>query len=223
MKLGLFSAFHIRGFTLVELSISLAIMGMMMALLLYNYPETAIRMTLTNTNRTTSLLVREAQIRGSAIDSGDTSLVESPIGGYGVYANLASSSKLVLFADFTDVSVPKPYGLTVGNGFYENIGIDETKSITNFPQGYTIAKLCIWSNNKFICNSDYTPVIQTLTISFTRPSPQPSIYINDALPSFTAGCIELHSPRGPIVGHVRSVQVFNSGMIRTQVGPCDNS
>ena len=68
-----------RGFTLIELSISMAIIGLLTALLLVRYPDTAVRMTLVNHVQSTALLVREAQVRGSSID---TNL--GAFGGYGV-------------------------------------------------------------------------------------------------------------------------------------------
>lgn len=255
-----------RGFTLIELAVSLAIMGMMMIVLLYRYPDTTIRLSLANISHVTALLVREAQVRGSAIDS-----VESTIGGYGVYASLNDSENLVLFADIIDPDVPKTYGVSIGNGLYEdgtpndndnnngqgnnqgcqdqgnpgngngnggggnqNCGgnngagnfIDETTIIKTFPRGYSIEKLCVLSSPQTVfsvntCNTGHTPNINSLTISFTRPNPQPNIYINgDDVTNFSASCIELHSPRAPYGGHIRSVKVFKSGMIRMDTTGC---
>ena len=215
----------VRGFTLLELSISLAIMGIMMGVLLSNYPETAVRLALINTSHTISLLVREGQVRGSAVDSGNASLTEeSPIGGYGVYAEIITPNTIILFSDMVDASVAKPFGLAVGDGLYQTTPINETSRITTLPSKYKIAKLCVGTGFPFTCNTANVPSISTLTISFTRPNPQPDVYINGVkTTNFSAACIELHSPRAPSVGHIRSVQVFNSGMIRTQNGRCDNS
>jgi prepilin-type N-terminal cleavage/methylation domain-containing protein len=216
----------VRGFTLVELSISMAIMVIMMAIILVHYPETSVRLSLANVSHTTALLIREAQVRGSSIDSGNNSLaVESPIGGYGVYVSMNAISQLVLFADTVDSAVPKPNNILIGNGIYENnSSINETKSITKFPKGYTISKICVGTAFPFSCTTSNTPAITSLTISFIRPNPQPLIYINnDTSTNFSAGCIELRSPRAPANGHVRSIQFYNSGMIRTQIKKCDNS
>lgn len=209
---------YIRGFTLVELSISLAVIATLTFMLLSQYPDTSTRLTLVNASHTTSLLIREAQVRGSAIDSANSSL-----GGYGVYAALASPSKLILFGDTVDASIPKPYGVSVGNGIFENGSpINETKSVTTFPARYIIHKLCVGAGYPFTCNASSTPQITSLTISFTRPNPTPTIYINNATStSASAACIELISPRYPLSGHVRNVQVFNSGMIRNDIGTCD--
>ncbi len=211
-------ALHLQAFTLVELSISLAVIMTLTFILLSRYPETATRLTLANAGHSLSLLIREAQVRGSAIDS-----VNSSLGGYGVYASLASPSQVILFGDTVDASVPKPYGITVGNGLFESeLPLNETKTITTFPERYTISKLCVGTGFPFTCNGAHVPPIESLTVSFTRPNPAPAIYINNASStSYGAGCIELRSPQAPLSGHTRNVQVFSSGMIRNDLDTCD--
>lgn len=211
---------YVRGFTLVELSVSLAVIMTLTTILLSRYPETSVRLTLANLSHTTSLLIREAQVRGSAIDS-----VNSSLGGYGVYIDLTSPNQLVLFGDTVDSSIPKPLGVAVGNGLYESGSpINEAKTITTLPSRYSIKKLCTGTGFPFTCNTNSNPAITSLTVSFTRPNPAPSIYINNTkATSFSAACIELHSPQSPLSGHIRSVHVFSSGMIRTSLGKCDNS
>lgn len=221
--------FSTKGFTLVELTVSLAIMLGIMGILLANYPETATRLTLANNNRSIALLIREAQIRGSAIDSGNTEISiasESPLGGYGVYFDRDTAGSIILFGDTIDSLIPKPFGLAVGNGLYENGSpIDETKTITKLPRGYLISKLCLGTGSPLVfnCNNNNTPPINSITVSFTRPNPQPNIYINGGTPNtnFSVACIEVESPKAPLAGHIRSVEVLNSGMIRAQVTGCE--
>ena len=218
----------VRGFTLLELSISLAVMFIMVGGIFAEYPITAMRITLTNVSYSTSLLLREAQLRGSAVDSGNSSptnvslSTDSPYGGYGVSMSLLSSGQIILFNDTVDTNISTPYGLAIGNGLYETSPLDETKEITNFPKGYYIKKLCILPDGSsiFSCNANYTNSIESLVVSFTRPNPQPNIYINGTkAESFSAACIELSSPRAQF----RSVQVFKSGIIRTQSTKCDSN
>lgn len=210
---------HARAFTLVELMVSLAVIMVLTGVLLARYPETSVRLTLANMSHTVSLLIREAQVRGSAIDS-----VNSSLGGYGVYMALASPSQLILFGDTVDPDVPKPYGITIGNGTYESVGpVDETKTITTLPSRFIIKKLCAGTSFPFACNASSTPAITSLTISFTRPNPIPSLYLNNATTTnVDAVCIELRSPQAPLSGHIRNVQVYSSGMIRNDIGKCDN-
>jgi type II secretory pathway pseudopilin PulG len=213
-----FAPSSFRAFTLVELIISLAIVFILSSILLYRYPETTIRLNLVNVTHKVSLLLREAQVRGSAIDS-----INSSLGGYGLYAAIASPRQVILFGDTVDASVAKPYGISVGNGKYDITPIDETKTITTFPTGYVISKLCVGTSFPFSCNASSTPPITSLVVSFTRPNPAPMIYINNATTTnYTAGCIELRSPRAPNPGNIRTVQVYNSGLMYITVGKCDN-
>jgi type II secretory pathway pseudopilin PulG len=214
-SLGL--SMRVRAFTLVELMVSLGVVIVLTTILLYRYPETAVRLTLVNASHTAALLVREAQVRGSAIDS-----VNSSLGGYGVYVALAQPNKFVLFGDLVTSAIG-PYGVAIGNGLFESASPNETKTTTTLPSRYVISKLCVGSGFPFTCNSANNPAITSLTISFTRPNPVPSIYVNNTGTTQPAACIELRSPQAPLSGHVRSVQVYSSGMIHTALGKCDNS
>jgi type II secretory pathway pseudopilin PulG len=203
-----------RGFTLIELGISIAIMVMMSVLLLYNYPEAAIRITLINNVHALAILMREAQVRGSAIDS-----VNSSIGGYGVNiyipTGINATSQAILFGD--TVSTKSTYGIDIGNGLYETAPVDETKSIVSMPRGYSITKLCV-GQSPSVCTSAPSSYV---TISFTRPSPLPNIYLNGSQTvNYSRACVEMQSPRAPATGHIRSVEVFNSGMIRSNTTGC---
>lgn len=204
--------------------VSIAVMMTVTTTLIYKYPETSIRLNLANDTQLTALMVREAQLRGSAIDS-----VNSTLGGYGVYFNLSNPRIVTLFGDYIDPLAGTPNGIAIGNGLYDASPLNEAKTINTFATGYVISKVCVGSSFPFICNNTNVPPITTLTISFTRPNPQPNIYINNSTSTdFAGGCIELRSPRAPSglpvpnAGHIRSVQVYTSGMIRTAAGKCDN-
>jgi len=202
---------------MVELMISIAIMMLMTGLLLFNYPESAIRMTLINSVQTTALLVREAQVRGSAIDS-----VNSSLGGYGVYIKIVDANTLsavTLFGDsVSNYGVASFYGLPIGNGLYDITPIDETNSVTSIPKNYKITKVCVGQSPNITCSET---VNTSLTISFTRPSARPNIYLNgNNTTSYSKACIEFKSPIPYSVGHIRSVEVYNSGMIRTAIASC---
>jgi prepilin-type N-terminal cleavage/methylation domain-containing protein len=217
-----------RGFTLIELTVSIGIMALMSAVLLSSYPDSSVRINLVNLTQSIGLLVREAQIRGSAVDSNNGNEA-----GYGVYFNLASSSQVMLFADQT---IPGNYinGILLGDGLYGRQPVDETSATTTLPDRYTITKLCVGTATGFHCNGTTTPAIDSLTISFIRPNPQPKFYINDststvltfvgsgfAVPTpYTGVCIEVSSPRAPTEGHVRSIRVQGAGFITTSSDLC---
>ncbi len=216
MKLISFIKQQSRGFTMIELVVSISIMVMMTGFLLFNYPESAIKVTLSNSVQSIALLLREAQVRGSAVDS-----IDSSVGGYGVYIKLSSTdtqSSVKFFADSVDVSGDiSSFGLPIGNGLYEKSPIDETSSVTLLPVGYKITKFCVGQSA-----SCHTANDDSLTISFTRPNPQPDIYLNGLkTTNFSRACIEVQSPgESDLPGHIRSIEIYNSGMISTKISPC---
>ncbi len=215
----------IRGFTLIELLISVAIMIMMTGILLGKYPESTMKLTLANANSALALLIHEAQQRGSSVDS-----VNSTLGGYGIFFDRATSTEVVLFGDRIDPAIPNAQGLPVGDGLYAMVPIDERKNVTRLQQRYSYEKLCISSTTAplskaphgFLCNGTSTPIINTLTISFSRPSQVAHIYINNSTTTdFASACIQLYSPKSPEIGHVRSLKVYHSGMVTPSRISCD--
>lgn len=206
-----------KGFTLIELTIAMAIMAIMTTVMFSNYPESITRLELANTSHKIALLVREAQVRGSAIDS-----KSNLVSGYGVYANITSENSVKLFSDFsaggtTDVNT----GIRLGDGVYDNVP-DEVVSTLKISDKFKVAKLCIKKSTITTC-SDIDTSLVNLTISFTRPNPRPDIYKNnDELDSdYDEACIELQTINNPgLPGHTRSVKVFNTGFITTLNSRC---
>jgi type II secretory pathway pseudopilin PulG len=127
-------ALSVKGFTLVELIISLGIIMLLTAVLLADYPETATRLSLVNANQSTALLIREAQVRGSAIDS-----VNGTYGGYGSYITLDSPAQVILFGDTVDVTASIGRDIPIGNSVYDLSPVNETDTTLNFPRGYFVA------------------------------------------------------------------------------------
>jgi prepilin-type N-terminal cleavage/methylation domain-containing protein len=215
-----------QGFTLVELLVAIVIMTLMTAALLSKYPDSSMRTALASATTDLVLMVREAQLRGSSIDS-----VNGALGGYGVYLSRASSSQVLVFGDRVDDGIEKPAGIGIGNGIYDTTPIDERKSVKILNQGFTYAKLCVPAGlgvpeqdapYGYVCNATATPSIQSLTISFTRPSSFAHIYVNNATTTdYSSACIQLYSPRSPQEGHIRSIIVYHFGMVVSSVNPCD--
>ena len=211
--------------------VSISIMVGLSTALLWNYPDSSVRIKLANLTQTVALLVREAQIKGSAVASNN-----GQYAGYGLYFNLtsyASSSEIILFGDEV---IANNYinGILVGDGLYNGTTTNnEIKTITTLPNGFTISKLCVASKGTFYCNASTTPQIDTLSISFIRPNPQPLIYVNDSVDTilsygsttisapYTGACIEVSSRHAPNPGHIRSIRVEGAGFITTKVSGCE--
>jgi prepilin-type N-terminal cleavage/methylation domain-containing protein len=223
----------IRGFTLIEVMVALFIMSVSTGLLLSNYPDSTVRLTLLNNNHTFALLLREAQLRGGAVDSASTA-----IGGYGVFIDKSvKPGQAKLFSDSADninnIVTTNSSGLAVGDGVYNTtLSPDDTvKDTLKFKDGFTFQKLCVASSTAteniptpkpYLCDTINGVPILTLDISFMRPSQIAHIFVNGTSSNdFPSACIELYSPKSPIPGHVRSVQVLHAGVITTSSKACD--
>ena len=223
-----FSKKGVPGFTLIELMVSLFIMAVATSLLLANYPDSTLRIRLLNNTHNLALFILEAQRRGSAIDTTDDT-----IGGYGVLMSLTttantSPNKMALFSDSTGgVDIRNGAGIQIGDSVYDitQSPNDKIKSTLEFEDGFPIKKLCVvdvGAPSGFLCNDNNVPVINTLTVSFSRPSQVAHIYINNSTSTdYMGACIQPYSPKTPASGHVRSVIVYHSGMVTTRMEPCD--
>lgn len=207
-----------KAFTLIELLVSMAVISILTGVLFAKYPDQSIRLNLINVTQDVALLIREAQIRGSAVDSKN-----KVYGGYGAYFALANPNRTVLFSDIA--SIASSNGINVGDSIFDTTPTDETSSTVIFPRGYTIKKLCVLVSGAFTCNDTPTPPITSLTISFIRPNPEPRIYVNndvsDTSAPYQGACIELWSIKGPQIGHVKTVRVLGIGFIQTSKTPCE--
>lgn len=204
----------VRGFTLVELIVSVSIMMVVLTITLMQRPSVAIRLSLSDGTSNIDLLLRESQLQGSAINA-----VNGTVGGAGAFFDLSTSTKALKFRDVIDPSISSALG--VGNGLYEP-GVDLKDSEVTLSQGNKIAKLCVSAGTStFSCNEENDPDVEDLTISFKRPKTTAAIYINGATTTaYGAACIELHSIKAPETGHVRSIYIFRSGMITKRIGAC---
>lgn len=211
------TTFHVKGFTLIELMISIAIMAIMTTVLFANYPDSMVRIGLSNTNHKIALLVREAQVRGSAVDSRSNL---NTVSGYGVYVNMVDTTNLVLFTDFANNST-STIGIALGNGLYD---INEMISKLTLLQNFYISNLCVKTAEVQSCTTSPVNSVNNLTISFTRPNPRPHIYINNPpgtdVTDYDEACIEISSPKAPLAGHIRSIKIYNTGFITTLINPC---
>jgi len=210
--------------------VALFIMSISTGLLLANYPDSTLRLTLLNNTHAFSLFLREAQIKGSAFDStGDA-------GGYGVFIDSATPKEAILFSDsYTGVNLQNASGFDIGDGLYNtSISPDKTKKTLEFKEGFTFKKLCVASSTatemsnppsrNFLCSKVNGETINNLTVSFSRPSQTAHIYINkNSLNDFNSACVQLYSPKSPIEGHIRSVEIYSSGVITTSILKCDNA
>lgn len=208
--------FCFRGFTLVELIVSISIMIIVMTITLSGRPEAVVRLALNDIASQTELLIRQVQLRGSAISS-----ARDVYGGAGVFFDRASSTQIATFRDKVDAELVT--ALSTGNGLFDQGVSPEPKELLLYTRGNRIGKLCVsMSTSTFSCNDENDPVITNLTISFNRPSQKAHIYINNATTTdFSSACIQIDSVKSPEPGYVKSIYVYKSGMIIRSSDPCN--
>jgi prepilin-type N-terminal cleavage/methylation domain-containing protein len=207
-----------KGFTLIELLVSIAIMSIILGITFSGGPQATTRLTLADNASQVELLIREAQLQGSAINS-----VNDSYGGVGVFFSKASSSQVLKFRDIVDPSIRKAIG--VGNGLYEATPIDEAASTFKIRSNHRIGTLCVaTSTSGLMCNTVNDPpeTIDTLTISFSRPKQIAHIYVNSSTSTdYTIACVQIDSFKSPAVGYVKSIYVYRSGMITKTNSVCN--
>lgn len=206
-----------KGFTLIELLVSIGVMAIILGITMSGGPQSITRISLADDTYQTELLLREAQLQGSSINS-----LNNTYGGAGLFFNLASSSQTL---KFRDRAIPDPSrAISIGDGLYTSFPIDEKESLLKTTRKNVIGKLCVatTSPSVFYCNASTSPIITTLTVSFSRPKQTAYIYSNNSTTTeYTAACIQFDSLRSPEKGYVKSLYVYKSGMITKKSSTCN--
>jgi prepilin-type N-terminal cleavage/methylation domain-containing protein len=190
-----------RGFTLIELMVSLAIFAFMTAFLLAKYGTFNQGVLLTNLAYDTALTIRSAQ--GYAINvQGNTTANPGacPTGyvsnsvcfgyPYGVHFDKSTPTKFIFFTDIA------------GTGVYTNSS--EDISTYNMNPGNGIQSICTGSSS-YTCLA--TPAT-SLDISFKRPNPDAIITMNGSATQYAYAKITLTAG-----GYTKSVVVQSTGEI----------
>lgn len=204
-----------RAFTLVELLVSITVMIVILGVTMTGAPRSLVRVSLSDNVYQTEVLLREAQLQGSAVNS-----LTNVFGGAGVLFDKATSTKVLKFKDRVDLTIVKP--ISVGNGIYNTTPIDEKDTVYSLVNGNRIASLCLATSSLSLnCDIIEGNPINTLTISFTRPKQNADIYKNGATSTkYSIACIQLDSVYAPANGYVKSIFVYQSGMIVKKNSKC---
>ncbi len=206
-----------KGFTLIELLVSISVMAIILGISLSGAPQSITRISLAQDIYQVELLLREVQLQGSSINS-----LNNTFGGAGIFFQSTNSTTTIKFKDRAIVDPNR--AISVGNGLYDVLPINERESILTTTNRNRIGKLCVATTapSIFFCNTENNPPVSNLTISFNRPKQTAHIYINNATTTdFAAACIQFDSFRSPAQGYVKSLLVYKSGMITKKSGTCN--
>ncbi len=209
-----------KGFTLIELIVSISIMAIILGITMSGGPQSITRIALAENTYQAELLLREVQLQGSSINS-----LNNTFGGAGLFFDRATSTHTLKFKDRAIPDVTR--AISIGNGIYDSGPIDEKDSVLITTNRNVIGRLCVATTSPpdFHCNADkttYIPEIKTLSISYKRPKQTAHIYINNSIATdFVAACIQFDSFRSPEQGYVKSILVYKSGMITKKTDTCN--
>lgn len=213
-----------RGFTLVELTVVLAIIVVITTVVLTNQSSFNKTLILTNTAYDIALTLRSAETYG--LSSRASSI--SANAGYGLNLQKANPGFFTLFADV----YPAPSTLSVchptddatspdarpGDCAYQP---DQGEKVLDYAlgNGITISDFCAYAAGGWSCAYAEGGTLSSLDIVFTRPNPDPFISMNgsysEALPA-TAVCLAITSPQGG----ERFISITASGRILATAASC---
>ena len=204
---------RVNGFTLVELLVSVSIIGIITSVVVFNQQDFTDQVSLSNTTSEISHQIREAQTYGVSVREFNTGTAEFNL-GYGVSFNLNntpgdSNSSYIYFADRPD---------TNNNGRFDTPGIclpgsgSECLSRVYLSRGNTFTNLCA-----FLADNSCLSVAR-MDITFIRPYPNARVvFFNDAgaimsLPTAQGGKVDITTS----AGKVQKVVIYTTGQIAVE-------
>ena len=183
-----------KGFTLIEMLISVGIFTVMSGIILANYPEFRSRSALDNLTAQIAIVFREAQVYGISVREEGASFDT----GYGVHVDITGENKkqLIIFADRNNDTI-----------FDKNI--DSVLETFNLTGGETISELCAPS---CVGGTGTRPMYpNSLTAVFVRPNPDAYFAINEIPnPSMSSISLKVSNRSG---SYSRYVEVYTTGQI----------
>ena len=178
-----------RGFTLIELVVTVGIMAVITAVTLANHSKIGGKVMLRNLAYEIALVVREAQTYGVSVrKSGQATDFAA---GYGMHFDAHTNKQYVMFTD-----VRRADGGHGGDGLYT--APEELVTTYTIGRGYTIDKIYATDNAGREVDADECLTGKAVVdILFKRPEPDAQIRLcGDVSKLYTNAKIVLQSPRG---------------------------
>jgi prepilin-type N-terminal cleavage/methylation domain-containing protein len=235
-----------RGFTLVELLVVVAIVGIILTGVIVGQTNFNRTFVLTDTAYTLALSIRETQSLGLSTSQFNGSQNSA----YGI--NIKGKTPTTIYTQFADIyppagtNLPVVYGIPAfnticpghtslvpgdpegrpGNCFYDQAGNEKVQQFT-FSHGYTISSYCGYSGVTQFCSTSGVPIANTLDeldIVFQRPNVQTILvgFVGTGTGTLTAldsACITIKSPPSSVTT-TRYIKVTQLGQILVDILPC---
>lgn len=179
---------HQKGFTLVELLVSITIFSVITTMAVFSNSQFNSSVLLTNLAYEIAISVRQAQVYGVTVRKNASGGFDS---AYGIHFDLATPSKYVLFED----KAPQDHICDSNECLQANV-----VEVFNIQKGNRISKICVDST----CSTS-----GTLDVSFVRPNPDAFIRRDGQATRYNKAEICVSS----ISGSKRKVVVEETGQI----------
>ena len=185
-----------RGFTLIELTVTISIAFIISALILADFPEFSRRLTLSRTAQAVALSFRQAESAALAVREFEGEIFPA----YGLHFEGLPAKSYLLFADIDeDYKNPVP-----GVSFYDGLGERaDIFSINTLPSIYQICGGAA-SSPPGDCSISWMDVL------YVRPNPD--IYIWTDKGAFTDAEVKLRLP----TGEERQIIIWTTGQLSVE-------
>jgi prepilin-type N-terminal cleavage/methylation domain-containing protein len=210
------------GFTIIELLVSISIIGVITAIVVFNQGDFSDRVSLNNVANEIDLQIREAQVYGTSVREYKPSTSEFNV-AYGVHFNLGNTgSSNSSFISFVDRSPQDGlYGTPTLACTPFTAPSPECVSRYNLTRNNTITDLCVIKDTGDSTTACYkTALIGRIDITFVRPNPNAVINFfkndgtsaNSLYSNFLGAKIELTSPKS----NKQYIYIYTTGQISIQ-------
>ncbi|RJQ30689.1 prepilin-type N-terminal cleavage/methylation domain-containing protein [Candidatus Parcubacteria bacterium] len=196
-----------RGFSLIELLVTVGILTMVNVMIFASYPEFSKKMSLRKTGNEVALIVRQAQAYALGIKRTEKNLGGEEFPGYGVHFNSSQSNnnKIVLFADINaDGKLNDPDSACDSN--------DECVNEYEISTGDYVSKVMLCGANENCFSADGA----ALDVSFPRAVSMVNMSSSIYCPGDCSSAkIVLKSPRGK-EDNTKNITIWRSGQITVE-------
>jgi len=197
------------GFSLLEMTVVLAIVSIMTAIILFNLPQMKGGLSIDVVAQEVAIYIRGAQVYSRATKSYFGSNSVTPYSSFGIHLNSSAdkNKKFFLWADGNgDVKRDKDY---LWDGVNEDGGenIDPIQERYELPKGFTFSRLGCVKNGKL-------EFVDKLDVVFQLPDPEANF---GGTGSGSGNCAEANKAivclKSPNLEQYRVVQTYNNGQI----------
>lgn len=210
------------GFTLLEIMVVMAIVVLLSAVVLVNYPGSGSKLKVSTLTSSLDLDLHDLQLQARTVNS-----QRNTVSGYGIYFEGSRPNAYVNVYDkpllFSQSDLP-------GKGDLLWSGVDENAAEVKLPEGFRITDVCVSKKEEPVSSPPFSKCRSThdvtdLTVMFERPDPYAIITVNNSTSTlYYSACIEISSERAfrPLAskGYQRHVVVTSVGLISSGEGTC---